>query len=191
MVNLISNTSTSIITALCILTVIFALLMLFAKTAINSALGLLAVLLCSAAIYAVIGEHFVATIQILVYAGAIMVLFIFSIMLLNLTEEEKEQEKKQEKKFFTPHLIVLLIGPLAAMFAFILVAFSLEYFSPYVSRYSYKGVYTKEHIMQIGGNTFAMAQELFATHYILFELISIFLLIAMIAAVVLAKRKID
>ena len=62
-----------VIVILSVISVILAVMMLFARNPITSALCLLGVLLMSAGIYALIGEHFIATIQLVVYAGAIMV----------------------------------------------------------------------------------------------------------------------
>src|SRR6476659_9663041 len=79
---------------LCVISAILAVTMLFAKSPITSALCLLGVLIMTAGIYGLIGEHLIATIQLVVYAGAIMVLFIFSIMLLNLNNEETDFRNK-------------------------------------------------------------------------------------------------
>jgi len=57
------------------------------RNPISSAIALVSSFFCLSAIYAILGAHFVAVIQVLVYAGAIMVLFLFVIMLLNLREE--------------------------------------------------------------------------------------------------------
>src|SRR5665647_536257 len=83
-----------VIVVLSVIASVLALSMVFAKNAITSALCLLGVLIMSAGIYGLIGEHLVATIQLVVYAGAIMVLFIFSIMLLNLNQEETDYKQK-------------------------------------------------------------------------------------------------
>ncbi len=87
---------------------ILAMTMLFAKNAVTSALCLLGVLIMTAGIYGLIGEHLVATIQLVVYAGAIMVLFIFSIMLLNLNQEDTEY-KQRPAVFFSAIAVGLLI----------------------------------------------------------------------------------
>src|SRR3954462_11580383 len=83
-----------VIIVLAVIAAIFSVVMLFARNAVTSALCLLGVLIMSAGIYGLIGEHLVATIQLVVYAGAIMVLFVFSIMLLNLNQDETDYKKK-------------------------------------------------------------------------------------------------
>ena len=93
----------TILIILAAISAILAITMLFAKNPITSALCLLGVLLMTAGIYGMIGEHLVATIQLVVYAGAIMVLFIFSIMLLNLNNSEQDYKAKP----------VLFIGAIA------------------------------------------------------------------------------
>ena len=70
------------IVILCVISALLAITMLFAKNPITSALCLLGVLIMTAAIYGLIGEHMVATIQLVVYAGAIMVLFILMVLFL-------------------------------------------------------------------------------------------------------------
>src|SRR4051812_43578159 len=101
---------------LVILAVVSALLaasMIFAKSPITSALGLLGVLICTAGIYGLIGEHLVATIQLVVYAGAIMVLFVFSIMLLNLNVLETDLRRKPKMLAGALVLGVVVFGGLA------------------------------------------------------------------------------
>ena len=78
-----------IVLILSFITITLSILMLVAKNPVTSALSLLGILLCTAGIYGLMSEHFIATIQLVVYAGAIMVLFIFSIMLLNLKNETR------------------------------------------------------------------------------------------------------
>ncbi len=69
------------------LAILAGVLVVTLRNPISSAVALVSSFLCLAAIYAILGAHFVAVIQVLVYAGAIMVLFIFVIMLLNLRDE--------------------------------------------------------------------------------------------------------
>ncbi|HYO69695.1 MAG TPA: NADH-quinone oxidoreductase subunit J, partial [Archangium sp.] len=73
--------------AFALLTLLSAGLVIFAKSAISSAMSLVATFFFLAGIYVLLWAHTVAVLQVLVYAGAIMVLFLFVIMLLNLGEE--------------------------------------------------------------------------------------------------------
>lgn len=159
----------------------FALVMLRARKAITTALSFLAILLSTAYIYAMINEHFIAAIQLVVYAGAIMVLFIFSIMLLNFKNEEHIRlTGKYPTYIFAILSIVGIFGGLVWAIAY--------HFREGDHTY---GEYTLEKISAMGGNTQLLATKLFTTHAMVFELVSILLLIALVAAVVLAKRKLD
>lgn len=168
-----------------ILSVICALLaatMVFAKNPITSALCLLGVLVMSAGIYGLIGEHLIATIQLVVYAGAIMVLFIFSIMLLNLNQETKDHDQK-------PLVFFSVIGLGLTVFGFL--AYSITHsFKSGVSA-SGQGPFTAETINNLGGNSKVLSHALFSQFYVSFEVISLALLVAIVGAVVLAKRKVD
>jgi len=175
---------------LAIVTAIFSLGMLFFKNPISVALCLLAVLLGSGAIYAVIGEHLVATFQIVVYAGAIMVLFVFSIMLLNLNVELKNDLK--DKISFLPGYFQLknFIGLLFFILLFSILGKTLYDFSlASESQYQWGSFYntTEKSI----STTVQLSMELFSNYYVGFELVGIALLIATVGAVVLAKRHFD
>lgn len=167
---------------LCVISAILAMAMLFAKSPITSALCLLGVLIMTAAMYGLIGEHMIATIQLVVYAGAIMVLFIFSIMLLNLTNSENEYQKNP----------AIFFGGVAlgmTFFGFIMYAI-LEHFDTHTADKT-MGMFSPEKISELGGNSKVLSHALFSQFYISFEVISLALLVAVVGAVVLAKRKVD
>src|SRR6202051_3161567 len=73
---------------------------------INSALSLIAVMAALAAEYLLLGAEFVAAVQVIVYAGAIMVLFVFTIMLLNAGVEERTKGSRVAVLFGIPGLVV-------------------------------------------------------------------------------------
>src|SRR5689334_15963228 len=75
------------ITALCM-----ALLTVMARNAVHSALFLISTLVSVAALFVLLGAEFIAGVQILVYVGGVMVLFLFVIMLVNVGAEERDQE---------------------------------------------------------------------------------------------------
>src|SRR5690242_9263701 len=79
------------------LAVIGAISLILQKHPIHSALSLIVVMVCLAGLYLLMGAEFVAAVQIIVYGGAIMVLFIFVIMLLNAGEEERTDFSKLAK----------------------------------------------------------------------------------------------
>jgi NADH-quinone oxidoreductase subunit J len=170
-----------VLIVLAAISAMLAITMLFAKNPITSALCLLGVLLMTAGIYGMIGEHLVATIQLVVYAGAIMVLFIFSIMLLNLNNTETDY--KEKPAIFAGALI---LGGL--VFAGIAYAIFSHYYSGIQVP---MGNFSPETIQQLGGNSKVLSHSLFTQYYVSFEVISLALLVAVVGAGVLAKRKFD
>lgn len=171
-----------IIIVLAVISAILALTMLFARNAITSALCLLGVLIMTAGIYGLIGEHLVATIQLVVYAGAIMVLFIFSIMLLNLNNEETDFKAK-------PAIFYGAIALGFSVFGFIIYGLNEHYLNHRQDVTA--GQFTSETVHALGGNSKVLAHALFTQYYVSFEVISLALLVAVVGAVVLAKRKFD
>lgn len=170
-----------ILLILAVISAILAITMLFAKNPITSALCLLGILIMTAGMYGMIGEHLVATIQLVVYAGAIMVLFIFSIMLLNLNNEETDY--KEKPALFA---VALVLGALA----FAGIGYALWQHSQAGQVVSPGGM-TPYLVKELGGNTKVLSHALFSQFYISFEVISLALLVAVVGAVVLAKRKFD
>jgi NADH-quinone oxidoreductase subunit J len=167
---------------LALISAILAVSMLLAKSPITSAMCLLGILLMTAGIYGLMGEHLVATIQLVVYAGAIMVLFIFSIMLLNLNDSETDYRSKPVLFYSS---IMLGIG----IFSFLVLALR-EHFANH-HPYRLLGPFTPEVVKELGGNSVVLAHSLFSHFYVSFEVISLALLVAIVGAVVLAKRKFD
>lgn len=97
------------------LAVIGALNLVFQKHPIHSALSLIVVMVCLAGLYLLMGAEFVAAVQIIVYGGAIMVLFIFVIMLLNAGEEERTDFSKLAKIAGLPLALALTAAIAAAV----------------------------------------------------------------------------
>ncbi|MBF0361270.1 MAG: NADH-quinone oxidoreductase subunit J [Oligoflexia bacterium] len=168
-----------------IITALLALFVLFSRSVLNSTLFFLSVLVSTAALYLLLNETLLASIQIIVYAGAIVILFIFTIMLLNIKSD-------LEKNLFSSP--VFFIGSITSLLAFYMLATSVRahYHSPnhLPLASSSKGIFSEQVILTQGGNSKAIAIELFSHYFILFELISIILLVAMVSAIVLAKRNI-
>lgn len=168
-----------ILAAIC---AVLAITMLFAKNPITAALCLLGVLIMTAGIYGIIGEHLIATIQLVVYAGAIMVLFIFSIMLLNLNQEGREHEKR-------PGIFYTCLG--LGLVVFGMIAYALrDHYMNHEGQLP-KGAFSPDLVQNLGGNSKVLAHALFSQFYVSFEVISLALLVAVVGAVVLAKRKFD
>jgi NADH-quinone oxidoreductase subunit J len=146
-----------------------ALNMVLQKHPINSALSLIVVMVSLAMLYLLLGAEFVAAIQIIVYAGAIMVLFVFVIMLLNAGEEEHTNGSKVAMMFGFPSL---LIG--AGVMTYTLV---------------FKGGNTASlAIGQFHGTAEQISDLLFRNFLLPFEVTSVLILIAIMGAVLLARK---
>jgi len=154
-----------------------SLMTVFNKNPVSSAFSLVLVFFSFAGMYALLGAHLIATLQILVYAGAIMVLFVFVIMLLSADSPSFDIAKTSR---FLKGLIALGVLGLLGMFAFV--------FKNYA--YGTKvGDYTPEKIMSLGGNTRLISELMFTEYLLPFELTSILILGATVGAVAIAKRK--
>ena len=138
---------------------------------INSALSLVVVMGSLALIYLLLGAEFVAAVQIIVYAGAIMVLFVFVIMLLNAGAEERTEGS---------HIALWLGGPAVAVLGG-LVAWTIV-------RHTQMGE-TAIGGGASGNNTQDVAHLLFREFLLPFEITSVLILIAIMGAVVLAARR--
>lgn len=159
------------------LSVLSATGVLFFRNPIHSALSLVGTFFCLGAIYVMLNAEFVAVIQVLVYAGAIMVLFLFVLMLLS-------DKDTQSSVLWTPGKAVA-VGATVLVFIQIISSF----LSP-AMRLGVSGEYTPEAIAEIG--SIAIIGRLLFTDYVLaFEVVSILLLVAVIGAVVIAKRRFE
>jgi NADH-quinone oxidoreductase subunit J len=146
------------------------------KNPVSSAFSLVLVFFAFAGLYALIGAHLVAALQILVYAGAIMVLFVFVIMLLN--QDEPVGDFQASGGLFKAAVILGLGALGAVLIRAVLTARGLV---P-------SGALTDEKIASLGGNLQALSQQLFNDRVFHFELTSFLLLGAIVATVALAKR---
>jgi NADH-quinone oxidoreductase subunit J len=147
-----------------------ALNLLLQRHPINSALSLVVVMGSLALLYLLLGAEFVAAVQIIVYAGAIMVLFVFTIMLLNAGEEERTRGSK----------VATLIGVPALVVFFGLMCWVVTANRSDLARISIGNYYVP---------TTDMAVALFREFLLPFEVTSVLILIAIMGAVVLAKRE--
>jgi NADH-quinone oxidoreductase subunit J len=145
--------------------------LLLQKHPIHSALSLIVVMGSLAVLYLLLGAEFVAAIQIIVYAGAIMVLFVFVIMLLNAGEEEHAGTSKVALYFGTPAVVALVA----------MVIYTLTRHVPNTANGIQLGKFV--------GTTKAVAMRLFTDYLLPFEVTSVLILIAIMGAVVLARRE--
>jgi NADH-quinone oxidoreductase subunit J len=156
----------------------FSLLVILKKNPVASAFSLVLVFFAFAGIYALLSAHLIAALQVLVYAGAIMVLFVFVIMLLNADGPSFDLPQSQG---FTKTLAGILCLGLIAMFTWI--------FKHSVPAASAGGRFTLAAIEEWGGNTQVVSELLFSEYILPFELTSVLLLVGVVGAVSLAKRK--
>jgi NADH-quinone oxidoreductase subunit J len=155
--------------------VVAAVYLIFEKNPVYCALYLIQVMICIAVLYILLGAQFIAAVQIIVYAGAIMILFLFVIMLLNVNAEE---ERKDALPFQRVTAIFMGIVLFAAIFI-ILKSRLLQ---------GEQGKYTTAYINEVG-NTQVIGGLLFTEYLLPFEITSILLFVAAIGAIMLGKRK--
>lgn len=151
-----------------------ALLVVTRRSPVISALFLVVNLFCLAGLYLTLHAQFIAVIQIIVYAGAIMVLFVFVIMLLNLGDERRLRDGMSYKK-------VIAVGLSAGLLTELI--FILE------SSWSILPSSNYDRATEIGTVEY-IGHELFTNYLFPFEATSLLLLVAIVGAIVLAKRKI-
>lgn len=152
-----------------------AILMVVQRNAVHAALFLIVNFFCIAVFYLLLDSPFLFVAQIVVYAGAIMVLFLFVIMLLGVDQQESLKERLVAQR---PLAIIISAGVALEIFFAIRLADGLTKAPP-------KGF----EAVNAGGNVKALAEVLFREYFLPFEVTSILLIIAAIASMVLTKRK--
>ena len=153
----------------------FAVLVVSSRNTVHSVLFLVLTFLFVAGLYVTLGAEFLAVIQVLVYAGGIVVLYLFVVMLVNL--------KRPAETHRDPHrqgrLALVLSGLVLAELVAIALYGTMR--SPEVA--------SSSATTAMGGNVEQVGWLLYTDYLIPFELASILLLVAMIGAIVLAKRE--
>lgn len=153
-----------------------AVLVVALRNPIYSALSLLILFFHVAGLYVTLHAEFLAAVQVIVYAGAILVLYLFVVMLLNL---------KREDRYHAQFPAALLLGlTLATEVVMLLVQRGLE------ERPSVPPAGGMDPVPAAAGNTETIGEVLYSTYLFPFEVASLILLVAMIGAIVLAKRDI-
>ncbi|HKP46892.1 MAG TPA: NADH-quinone oxidoreductase subunit J [Pyrinomonadaceae bacterium] len=148
-----------------------AIAMVSQRNPLYSAISLIGVFVALAAIYVTLAAPFIAAVQIIVYAGAIMVLVIFVIMLLNV---EHEEPRHRRLRFLVPAALVMaavMIGETA------FILYSVQTASP-----------PGPHTLSDVGLTYSIGEGLFTRYVLPFEVTSILLLMAIVGAMSLARR---
>ena len=162
-----------------------ALLCVTRKSAVASALWLVGTMFALAALYVILDAQFIAVIQVLVYAGAIMVLFLFVIMLLNLGPAGPSDRRG----WFGGAVAVLFGAALVAQLWALSRVVRADGFASQTLAYPLPA--GELHRMQASQGVVGMlADPLFRQYLVPFEITSVLLLAAIVGAVVLAKRKI-
>lgn len=158
------------------LALISGALVVFQRKPVHSAMALIFTFFCIAALYVLLRAEFIAVIQVLVYAGAIMVLFLFVIMLLNL---EGEQAVEGGGNRFRRWL-----GGFLAILAFLLLTpvWALQILP------AFKGTFPPEKVQELD-NTVWVARLLFTDYLLPFEVASVLLLAAIVGAVYFAMKR--
>jgi NADH-quinone oxidoreductase subunit J len=148
------------------------------KSPIAAALWLVNTMFSLAALYAMLEAHFIAAIQVLVYAGAIMVVFLFVVMLLNLGHPSEIADARGKwGKIAAGALGIALLAQIMALAGKRLP----EPFTP--------GGDFDPNVVRDLGAVGSVAQPLFNEYLLAFELTSILLLVAIVGAVVLGRRR--
>ena len=155
----------------------FSLVTVLKKNPAASAFSLVMVFFAFAGIYALLDAHLIATLQILVYAGAIMVLFIFVIMLLSADVPSFDLGRSH----------VTLRGAAAGL-GLVLLAVLVWVFKNSTPAAG-SGLFTVDRVVAAGGNTQVISELMFSQYLWPFELTSVLLLTAIIGAVAIAKRR--
>jgi len=149
----------------------FGVLVITAKSAVHCILFLVADFLCVAALYVSLQAQFLAVIQVLVYAGGIMVLYLFVVMLVNLKRPPEAHSDPRRLGF---------LGLL--MSVAVLVELALIVVTRWARPAAAGSGLSPDNVRQIG-------RALYTDYLIPFELASFLLLVAMVGAIILAKRE--
>jgi NADH-quinone oxidoreductase subunit J len=142
----------------------------FSRSPVTSAMFLVLTIISMACLFVLLHAFFLAAVQIIVYAGAVMVLFLFVIMLLDLKEEARRRIK-----FFGFAAGIISVGAIAALLLKSLASLKTDAASP----------------PTIEGETYALGKLLFTQYTLPFEVVSVLLLVAMVGVILLSKKKLE
>jgi NADH-quinone oxidoreductase subunit J len=128
------------------------------------------------AIFLLTSAYFLAVVQVMVYAGAIMVLFTFVVMFLNLSEFQQIEQLHPRQKW-----LALVLAPIV-LAEFVVVALAATFVSV-------GGGLDPAAVAAAGGNTFVLGETFFNQALLPFEVAALILLVGMVGAIVLAKKE--
>jgi len=152
-----------------------AVAMLFMRNPIHSALLLILNFFTIAVFFLMLGSSFLFVVQIIVYAGAIMVLFLFVIMLLGVDREESLRERIAGQRWIAVALGIALVAEVATA---VRLGVGLSGASPAITSTLNQGT----------GSVKALADVLFSSYFFPFEVTSILLIVAAIGVMLLGRR---
>ena len=153
--------------------VLFALGMVAQRHPVKSVLSLVVSFFGLAVCYVMLSAPLIAAVQVIVYAGAILVLFLFALMLLNVQQEEREKDPRPIQRWVGSIAIVVF----GAAFVSILAA-------------SGSDVPTRSAFDRVAaGDIAALSRRLFSDYLFAFEAVSVLLLAALVGAFVLAQKE--
>jgi NADH-quinone oxidoreductase subunit J len=155
----------------------FAVLVVSTRDTVHSVLFLVLDFLFVAALYVLLGAPFLGAIQVLVYAGGIVVLYLFVVMLVNLKRPPEEYRDPRRRSMLGIALSAAVLLELGAI-----AIWSQANPAPALAS-------TAAQVIPVTGNTEQVGWLLYTSYLIPFEIASMLLLVAMIGAIVLAKRE--
>jgi NADH-quinone oxidoreductase subunit J len=141
----------------------------FSRSPVTSAMFLVLTIISMAGLFVLLHAFFLAAVQIIVYAGAVMVLFLFVIMLLDLKEEQR-----RKIKFFGLVAGLISVGIIVSIFVKSLASVKADAAEP-----------------TLEGGTNALGKLLFTQYTLPFEIVSVLLLVAMVGVILLSKKKLE
>jgi NADH-quinone oxidoreductase subunit J len=160
------------------LAVVAAFNVILQRNPIYSAIGLIVVLCSLATLFLLLSAQFIAAMQIIVYAGAIMVLFVFVIMLLNVRAEETRTDKQKYLKFLAAPLFLALLAEVIAVVRYVNLTPQ-----PLPSANNVSDPST------VLGTVENIAYGMFTNYVIPFEAASVLILMAIVGSMLLARRE--
>ena len=153
------------------LLILGALIVVFAKNPVHNAMGLVSTLTSLAILYITLNATFVAMVQMLVYAGAVMTLFLFVIMMIGVDKPEQTKEQIKGQKLLISGTLILLVS--------VVVFIGLQ------NGLNWNLLFPQSEI-SLEGTPAILASALFTSWVFPFEVISILLIVATTAAIALA-----
>ncbi len=153
----------------------FGVLVITARNTVHSVLFLVVNFLFVAALYVTLGAQFLAVIQVIVYAGGIVVLYLFVVMLVNLKrppEVHKDRRRRSRLAFVVACILLAEIGAIALW----------GYAQPTLAARPVAAGVASQNVEQVG-------MMLYTNYLVPFEVASMLLLVAMVGAIVLARRE--